>query len=125
MAELGLIRGIKGYFHLVRGPKPTLPNGIFTMALDSFWNHIGTSHSISFEMIAHEPGSPGRIFLLDESDIIDRLLVLENLTQGTLRWSETAGLKQVLRDHPLGEKDRQTLLVNDYRESHHRKEAFR
>ncbi len=125
MEELCLIRGVKGHFHLVRGSKPTLPLGIFTIALDSFWNRIGTSRSISFEMIAHEPGSPGRIFLLDESDIVDRLLSLEDLTHGVFRWSETAGLKQVLREHPLNENERQTLLINDYRRAYHRKEVFR
>ena len=76
-------------------------------------------------MIAHEPGSPGRIFLLDESDIVDRLLSLEDLTHGVFRWSETAGLKQVLREHPLNENERQTLLINDYRRAYHRKEVFR
>jgi hypothetical protein len=41
------------------------------------------------------------VFLLDENEVADRLLGLEEYTQGVFRWSETAGLKQVLRDAEL------------------------
>ena len=66
-----------------------------------FWRSFTTAKTLSFEAIAHEPGSPGRVFLLDENDIADRLLDLEEFTEGAFRWSETAGLKQVLREAPL------------------------
>lgn len=115
LAELGLIRGVKGHFHLVRGPKPTLPAGVFATALNSFWNRQGSAKTLSFEMVAHEPGSPGRVFLLDESDLANRLLALEDTTKGAVRWSETAGLKQLLRAGPLPEADALGLVRNDYR----------
>lgn len=117
LAELGLIRGHKGHFHLVRGNKPTLPDGVFATALDSFWNRMGSARTLSFEMIAHEPGSPGRVFLLDEPELASRLLGLEDFTKGRFRWSETAGLKQVFREQPLRDPEKFALLRRDYKDS--------
>lgn len=113
-AELGLVRGHKGSFHLARGPQPSLPQGVFAVALDDFWRRQGSTRTLAFETIAHEPGSPGRVFLLDEADLADRLLALEETTAGAFRWSETAGLKQVLREGPLAESARQRLLGAAY-----------
>lgn len=115
LGELTLIRGTKDYFHLVRSAKPTLPNGVFAYALDMFWNRHGSARTLSFEAIAHQPGSPGRVFLLDEADLADRLVALEDATKGVFRWSETAGLKQVLRERALDNKEALALLVGDYR----------
>ncbi len=52
---------------------------------------------MSFENVAYAPGSPGRAFLLDEDDIVERLERLEEISNGTLTWSETAGLRQIIR----------------------------
>jgi len=123
LSELGLIRGHKGNFHLVRGAKPSLPDGLFAIALDSFWNRQGSARTLSFEMIAHEPGSPGRVFLLDESELAGRLLALEDVTKGRFRWSETAGLKQVFREHPLKDAERANFIRRDYRDSKAREAA--
>ena len=38
------------------------------------------------------------MFLFDENDVADRLASLDEVTGGALRWSETAGLKQVVRN---------------------------
>jgi len=103
LAELGLIKatGKKDGFRFVRGPKSTLGRGVFLYALIDFWNTYSDARTLSFETIAHEPGSPGRVFLLDENDIVHRLLDLEDFTRGEFRWSETAGLKQVIREDDL------------------------
>jgi len=104
LAELGLVRGMRGHFQLVRGPKRSLSTEVFTYALNSFWNRFSpTSKTLSFEAVAHEPGSPGRVFLLDEGDLSDRLAEIEDLTGGVFEWSETAGLKQILRARSLQE----------------------
>jgi hypothetical protein len=123
LAELGLIRGVKGNFHLVRGPKPSLPDGVFAVALDSFWKQLGSTRTLSFEMIAHEPGSPGRVFLLDEAELADRLLALEDTSKGAFQWSETAGLKQVYKNRDLKGGEKNSLLAKDYRASRHRRAA--
>ena len=103
IAELGLIKatGKKDGFRFVRGPKSTLGRGVFLYALIDFWNAFTPARTLSFEAIAHEPGSPGRVFLLNENDVAGRLLELEEVTSGAFRWSETAGLKQVIREADL------------------------
>lgn len=114
LSELGLIRSFRGHFQLVRGPKRSLPSGVFVYALCEFWASRGATSSLSLEAIAHEPGAPGRVFLLDEVDLADRLLGLEDATQGALKWSETAGLKQVLKTSDLSAADMRRILASAY-----------
>jgi hypothetical protein len=103
LTELGLIKAIRKRdgFRFARGPKSTLGDGVFVYALIDFWSRYSKAATLSFEAIAHEPGSPGRVFLLDENDVVDRLVVLDEITKGAFRWSETAGLKQVVREADL------------------------
>jgi hypothetical protein len=117
LAELGLIRtiGRRDDYQFVRGAKPTLPAGVFAHALNSFWERIGDTRTLSFEMVAHEPGSPGRVFLLDEAALADRLVNLEEQTGGLFRWSETAGLRQVVRGRPAQPSDLSSLIAQSYR----------
>ena len=116
LAELALIRliGKRNDYQFVRGAKPTLTSGVFAYALNSFWNSIGTSRTLSFEMVAHEPGSPGRVFLLDETDLTERLASLESHTRGQFRWSETAGLKQVIRERALSDEQALQFVESDF-----------
>ena len=117
LAELGLIKptGKRDGFRLVRGPKPSLGDGTFIYALLDFWaRFFGDAATLSFEAIAHEPGSPGRVFLLDENDVADRLASLEAVTEGLLQWSETTGLKQVVRPPDLDFGATFSYLEKDY-----------
>jgi len=117
LTELGLIKatGRSDGFRFVRGSKSTLGCGVFLYALMDFWGrHAKKSKTISFEAIAHEPGSPGRVFLLEENDVADRLIGLEDITDGKFRWSETAGLKQVLRSVDLDAVSSLEQIRQDY-----------
>ena len=104
LTELALVEATaqKEGMRLVRGAKPTLSLGMFAFATAEFWhrNHkdVGT---LSFEALLHEPGSPGRVFLLDESSLLDLASGLEEATRGQISWSETAGLKQLIRQDLL------------------------
>ncbi|MFA6051153.1 MAG: DUF4007 family protein [Methylobacter sp.] len=104
LAELGLVRGNKlgNWYEFVRGPKPTLPDGVFAYALGTFWER--NSHDIaalSFEQICYAPGSPGRVFKLDEDSVATRLMNLESLTDGAWVWTDTAGLRQIQRQRKV------------------------
>jgi len=116
LTELGLIKqvGKRDGFRFVRGAKPNLGGGVFVYALVNFWLTFSKSSTLSFEAIAHEPGSPGRVFLLDENDLADRLADLDLLTNGVLRWSETAGLKQVVRSQDLTQEFSLQFVEMDY-----------
>ena len=116
LTELGLIKAIgeKDGFRFVRGPKATLADGVFVYALLDFWSHYSDANTLSFEAIAYEPGGPGRVFALEENDVVDRLTVLEDITDGKLRWSEVAGLKQVVRSIDIDEETKLLYLFSDY-----------
>jgi hypothetical protein len=113
LAELGLIREarIGGWFEFVRGPKPSLPPGIFAYALGKFWEEEGNAATLTAEQICYAPGSPGRVFKLDEDSVVTRLMGLGALTGGAWQWVDTAGLRQVQR---RGDFDPAVLIRADY-----------
>ena len=103
LSELALIQpmGVGGGFQFRRGPKPTLPNEVFLYGLVSFWNELyKTRREFSVESLTHEPGSPGRVFLLDEESVAERLAEMSDLTDGVIRWDESTGLRQVYASDP-------------------------
>ena len=120
LTELALIRpiGKRDGFRFVRGPKPSLGQGVFCYAVADFWrNRLPNTRTLSFEALAHEPGSPGRVFLLDENDLVDRLTALEDVSDGLYRWSETTGLKQLIRNRDMENGEEIRFIKTDYRNS--------
>ena len=118
LTELGLIKAIgkKDGFRFVRGPKATLSDGVFVYALIDFWKRYSSrAATLAFEAIAHAPGSPGRVFEFDENDVADRLATVDMATDGALRWSETAGVKQVVRSIEIDDDGSEfSWLARDY-----------
>jgi len=116
LGELSLLgQTSRGHFEFSRGNKKSLRDGLFAYALTRFWVlHSPQSATLSFESIAHEYGSPGRVFKLDEATILDRVQGLNDVTKGKLNWSDTAGMKQVSRKMDLTEKDEFNFLVSAY-----------
>ena len=98
LAELGLIREARlgGWYEFVRGPKPTLHDAVFAYALDAFWRRRGGS-AVTAEQVSYAPGSPGRVFKLDEDGVVARLMAMPRLTGGAWGWTDTAGLRQLQR----------------------------
>lgn len=117
LAELGLVREARlgGWYEFVRGPKPSLPAGVFAYALNAFWERQGGSTALTAEQICYAPGSPGRVFKLDEDSIVTRLMDLHELTGGAWQWTDTAGLRQIQRHRDF---DPVTLLAGEYGRSH-------
>ena len=99
LAELAMIREARlgGWYEFVRGPKPSLHDAVFALALDQYWERSGGSTTLTTEQICYAPGSPGRVFKLDEDSVITRLMRLDDLTGGAWQWVDTAGLRQVQR----------------------------
>ncbi len=97
LVELGLlIETERGVYRFARGPKPTLPDGIFVSALIDYWllTALDTS-TLSFDAILNGPGSPGGAFKLSENALAERLERLPGWTG--LTFSDTAGMRNVLR----------------------------
>ena len=99
LAELGLLRNVtSATYQFQRGPKPSLPDGVFNFALHDFWmRHAPDQATLSVEAIAFEPGSPGRVFRLDEQSLVNRLAKIDDTSGESLIWSDTAGLRNVSR----------------------------
>ncbi len=98
LAELGLIREARsgGWYEFIRGPKPSLPDGVFAYALAQFWRpDSGGSPTITAEQVCYAPGSPGRVFKLDEDSVATRLMGMHAFTGGAWGWTDTAGLRQI------------------------------
>ncbi len=99
LAELGLIRAVGNrIFAFRRGPKPSLPDGVFLFALNEFWDrYAAEQNTLAVERLAFEPGSPGRVFKLDEDSLVERLSLIDSISEGRFTWSDTSGLRNVAR----------------------------
>jgi len=98
LTELGLVQPVDvgAAFQFRRGPKSTLPDAVFLYGLLSFWQKLyPTRREFTVEAVTHEPGSPGRVFLLDEETVAERLARMSDLTRGAVRWDESTGMRQV------------------------------
>lgn len=116
-AELGLIAPLAGVgaVQFRRGPKPSMPDEVFAFALVEFWrDQYATRGSLTVETVTHEPGSPGRAFLMDEESVVERLERIERITGGALSWDESTGLRQVTARVMIGTISPEGLLANVY-----------
>ena len=57
------------------------------------------------------------------NSLVDQLGELEHLTRGAYVWSETSGLKQLIRQRTLTARDALSLVVEDYLETGYRENA--
>jgi hypothetical protein len=100
LAELGLITqpGGGGAYRFQRGTQRGLPDGILLYAVVQFWESFApAAETLALNDLARQPGSPGRLFKIDESSLVERLEGIEELTEGKLSYGETAGLRQLYR----------------------------
>jgi hypothetical protein len=98
LTELALVQAVDlgTAFRFRRGPKATLPDEVFLYGLLQFWRKLyPTRREFTVEALTYEPGSPGRVFLLDEQTVADRLARLSDVTGGAVRWDESTGMRQV------------------------------
>lgn len=114
LTELGLIRRrSSGKFGMNLGRKPSLSNGVFLYAVCDFWERTSSANTLSVQSMLLEPGSPGRVFVLEEGELIDRLADVADITDGLISWSETAGLKQLLRQGEFPQDFAEDLWSSD------------
>lgn len=97
LVELGLITETEPeIFEFTKGTRESLPDAIFIYALHEFWERNSLEQkATSFEMIQHGPGSPGRVFGLNENAMyerLDRLPIWAGMSLDT-----TAGMRNVFR----------------------------
>ena len=115
-SELGLVNQLdEGHFSFNRGPKESLNNYLFAYSLLDFWSvNTGTANTLSLDRVTYSEGSPGRVFKLDENSVAERLLQIEEITNGHLIWSDIAGIKQISRKNNELEPIKEMLLEKAY-----------
>lgn len=100
LTDLGIITapGDGRTFRFQRGTQRGLADGILLYAVLQFWEAFAPSaETLALHDLARQPGSPGRVFKIDESSLIERLESIEKTTLGRLSYGETAGLRQLYR----------------------------
>jgi hypothetical protein len=100
LVELHLLREdpTERRYEFVRGPKPSLDNATLGFALLEFWQRVAPDRdSLSFEEILRHPGSPGRVFKLDDDSLVARFEDVARWSHKALLHDDTAGVRQLLR----------------------------
>jgi hypothetical protein len=98
LTELRLIHQSADHktFSFSRGTQPGLSDKVLVYAVCDFWRRNSKqSKTLSVHDITHRPGSPGRVFKIDEDSVALRLEKFDTLTSGAMSYGETAGLKQL------------------------------
>lgn len=111
LSNLGLLSiSSKNTYSFHRGPQYSLPNEVFVFALLDYWYRkeraTNTSQAtLSFNAIAHDYGSPGRVFKLDEDSIGERLSQIADITSNYLEWTDSYGIRQISKigERPMNE----------------------
>ena len=109
--ELKLIRrGEDNRFVFNLGSKRTLSQELFLECLVNYWEceteRLGQNiNAFKLEDLLHEPLTPGRIFLLNEKELAERLESIEEVSHGALMWSETAGISEVRKTNHYNHQD--------------------
>lgn len=103
LVELELITQPAGgqSYRFRRGAQEALPDGILLYSVLRFWEGFSSAETLALHDLARQPGSPGRIFKIDESSLVERLEGIGNRTEGALTYGDTAGLRQLYRRRRL------------------------
>jgi hypothetical protein len=98
LTDLGLIyeEPTKKAYAFSRGPKDSLPDEVVFYAISEYARLKGGQRSFTFNELAYQPLSPGRVFKLDELALAERLEHIGDLTSGAWQLTETAGYRQVV-----------------------------
>lgn len=107
LTSLGLIQPLPGQngFRLISGYQPDLPDTLVAFAV-IIWMQKTNRHTAALHDLTFAPGSPGRVFRLDEDSLLVRLQQLEAITASAAGFSDTAGIRQVaLRSNAIDLND--------------------
>jgi hypothetical protein len=96
LTELGIISATaeRGVYAFDLGPKQSLEPGVFYFALAEYLNNL-EAKTASLEQIIYDPGSPGRVFKLNDEAVAQYLSGIEKASKGAVTWRDSAGLRQV------------------------------
>ena len=108
LSELGLLQETaeRAFYEFRIGEKRSLSDTVLKYALTDFIDREISEETVSIERLAHDPGSPGQVFKMDESSLADRLTKIEQAPDSIFQWAETAGLRQIaITDRSVAPQD--------------------
>ena len=80
-----------------RMPRSSLHPALFAYCLLDYWEKHGRqSSSMEFGQLLHNVGSPGKVFRVDENSLVDYLDKVETLTEGSILWTDQAGIRSLI-----------------------------
>ncbi len=96
LIDLDLIQQLPGQhtYRLVAGQQAGLPDALVAYAVYEMMRHHGRQ-TIAFSELAYAPRSPGRVFRLDEDALLNRLQMIDQITNGRAYYSDQAGIRQI------------------------------
>jgi hypothetical protein len=120
LAELGLMQQLPGQnsFHLLLGPKPDLPDALLAYSIRDLLISTGRE-TLALSDLAYGERSPGKVFRLDEDSLLERLLRLEEITNGQAVYAEQAGIRQVQWSRVMDQAEDFSLLARAFNEVVH------
>jgi hypothetical protein len=95
-----------------REEKPNISPALFAYCLNDFWQKMyPNEQTMSVNSVVNGIRSPGQVFKIPEENIFVRLQDLSAVTDGRLKYSDSASLSQIYRQNPI---DGSRLLARAY-----------
>jgi hypothetical protein len=113
LTDLGLLQELdEGVLTFNRGDHPTLPSAIVAYATMEYWERVAPhKNTLTFDQVAYQPSSPGRVFRVTENALSEHLEAMEQISRKAVTYDVTAGLRQLYRRNDI---DAQGLLKQYY-----------
>lgn len=96
LTSLNLIQWQRGQdrYRLVSGVQESLPDALIAYAILRMLQ-ASKRTTVSFSDLAYAPRSPGRVFRIEEDELLHRLQRLYEVTRGRAYYTDQAGIRQV------------------------------
>jgi hypothetical protein len=95
-----------------REDKPSIGAELFAYCVADFWHkRFPNERTLSVGTVTTAFGSPGQVFKIPEQDVFERLSDLAMVSNGCMKYRESAALPQI---HRTGEFDTESLLRRMY-----------
>ena len=101
-AELNLFSiGLGGSIQAPRLPRKDFPISLIILSIKKVWENLGGNiNTLNIETLLDTPFSPGRCFLMNRESLLEKLEMIEKITDGNLILDTSAGLYQVMIKNP-------------------------
>ncbi len=97
LLDLGVMQAVptrSTSYRLILSDHADLPDALLAYTIQQLFASR-TQHTLALSDLAYAPGHPGRVFCLTADALLTRLDRLDAVTDGALRFSDQAGIRQI------------------------------